>query len=101
MPCCVTTTAAWAGSTGDFATATPQDLASDAAAALAYVKSHPRVLSEKTGYIGHSEGGYLAPIAQQIEPAAFHVYLAGPACRLFPMSCALRFRISGVRKPVR
>ena len=71
-------------STGDFATATPQDLASDAAAALAYVKSHPRVLSEKTGYIGHSEGGYLAPIAQQIEPAAFHVYLAGPALPLVP-----------------
>lgn len=71
-------------STGDFATATPQDLASDAAAALAYVKSHPRVLSAKAGYIGHSEGGYLAPIAQQIEPAAFHVYLAGPALPLVP-----------------
>ncbi|MHA7773668.1 alpha/beta hydrolase family protein [Roseibium sp. M-1] len=71
-------------STGDFSTATARDFAADAAAALSYLKSHPRVSSERTGYLGHSEGGYIAPLAQTREPAAFQIYLAGPALPLLP-----------------
>lgn len=71
-------------STGDFTTATARDLASDAAAALSYLKAHPGILPGKTGYLGHSEGGYIAPIAQTMSAADFHVYLAGPALPLIP-----------------
>ncbi|WP_420334106.1 alpha/beta hydrolase family protein [Roseibium sp.] len=71
-------------STGDFASVTPQELASDAAAALRFLKAHPRIAEGKTGYAGHSEGGYLAPIAQKQVPAAFHVLLAAPALPLLP-----------------
>lgn len=71
-------------STGDFETVTSEGLASDAAAALAYLKSHPRIQSSKTGYLGHSEGGYLAPIAQGMNAAAFHIYLAAPTLPLLP-----------------
>ncbi|MEO1113813.1 MAG: alpha/beta fold hydrolase [Pseudomonadota bacterium] len=71
-------------STGDFASVTPQELASDAAAALRFLKAHPRIAEGKTGYIGHSEGGYLAPIAQRHAPADFQILLAAPALPLLP-----------------
>ncbi|EFO29093.1 alpha/beta fold family hydrolase [Roseibium sp. TrichSKD4] len=71
-------------STGDFASATPKEFAEDAAAALSFLRSHPKVDPQATGYLGHSEGGYIAPMAQQLEPADFHVYLAGPALPLLP-----------------
>lgn len=71
-------------SSGNFEAATASDLAADAAAALAYLKTHPRILSETSGYLGHSEGGYLAPIAHRLMPSDFQVYLAGPAYPLIP-----------------
>jgi len=71
-------------STGDYATATAADFAADAAAALAYLQAHPRVKPDQTGYLGHSEGGYLAPVAQIHTPANFQVFLAGPALPLLP-----------------
>lgn len=74
----------YGGSTGDYASATASDFAADAAAALAYLQSHPRVSADRTGYLGHSEGGYLAPLTQQHTPAGFQVHLAGPALPLLP-----------------
>ncbi len=71
-------------STGNYSAATPADLAADAAAAMTYLKSHTRILPEKTGYIGHSEGGYLAPLAHEMSNAGFQIYLAGPALPLIP-----------------
>ncbi|WP_299482899.1 alpha/beta hydrolase [uncultured Roseibium sp.] len=71
-------------STGDFASVTPSELAADAAAAMRFLKLHPRVAGSKTGYIGHSEGGYLAPIAHKQSSADFHIFLAAPALRLLP-----------------
>ncbi|WP_420411259.1 alpha/beta hydrolase [Roseibium sp.] len=71
-------------STGDHSAATPTDLAADAAAAMTYLKSHPRILPTTTGYLGHSEGGYLAPRAHEVSRSAFQIYLAGPALPLVP-----------------
>jgi hypothetical protein len=65
-------------STGVFSTATTLDFASDAEAALAYLKSRPEVDSQKIGLIGHSEGGVIAPMVAAINhDVAFIVMLAG------------------------
>lgn len=69
-------------STGDYASATTRDFADDAAAALAYLKADARIDAARTAYVGHSEGGLVAPMATQVEPAAALVLLAGPAVPL-------------------
>ena len=46
-------------STGDWATATIDDLAADAAAAVATLQAHPLVTG-RVGVLGHSEGGWVA-----------------------------------------
>ncbi len=68
-----------AESTGDFSEATTQDFANDAASALEFLRSQSGVDISRAGYIGHSEGGFIAPLATQIEPADFMVFLAGPS----------------------
>ena len=47
-------------STGDFASATTADFASDAAAAVKYARGLRYVNKEKVGVLGHSEGGVIA-----------------------------------------
>lgn len=47
-------------STGDWATATVDDLAADAAAAVAALQAHPQVTHGTVGVLGHSEGGWVA-----------------------------------------
>jgi uncharacterized protein len=47
-------------STGTWATATVDDLAHDAAAAVAALRAHPRVAPGAVGVLGHSEGGWVA-----------------------------------------
>jgi pimeloyl-ACP methyl ester carboxylesterase len=69
-------------SSGDFATATTEDFAADAAAALAFLRAQSRVDPERVGYVGHSEGALIAPIATQVEQAQFMVLLAGPTQKL-------------------
>ncbi len=65
-------------STGVFSTATTLDFASDAEAALAFLKSRPEVDSQKIGLIGHSEGGVIAPmVAAMNHDVAFIVMMAG------------------------
>ena len=66
-------------STGDFAAATTEDFASDAATALAYLKSRKEVVPGKTGVLGHSEGALIAPILGGGGGVAWVVLLAGPA----------------------
>jgi uncharacterized protein len=66
-------------STGDYAIATTTDFASDADAAVAYLKTRPEVDHRKIGLIGHSEGGMIAPMAAVSNPdVAFVVMMAGP-----------------------
>ncbi|MEU1332805.1 alpha/beta hydrolase [Streptomyces sp. NPDC005865] len=46
-------------SSGDWRAATLADLAADAAAALAFLRSRPEVRSDAAGLFGHSEGGWV------------------------------------------
>jgi uncharacterized protein len=67
-------------SEGDFASATSEDFALDAAAAVAFLRRDPRIDPERVGLIGHSEGGLIAPLVVVREgTVAFQVLLAGPA----------------------
>lgn len=67
-------------STGKFANATTQDFATDAEAALAYLKTRKEINAKKIGVAGHSEGGIIAPIvAVNNNDVAFIVLLAGTA----------------------
>lgn len=50
------------GSTAGPATVTSADLADDVRAALAYLRSHPRIDGERLGLLGHSEGGIIGPM---------------------------------------
>ena len=66
-------------SSGSMATSTTADLATDAEAGLAYLKTRPDVDPEKMGLLGHSEGGVIAPMVAARNPdVAFIVMLAGP-----------------------
>jgi uncharacterized protein len=67
-------------STGDFAAATPQSFAADAAAAWAFLAAQPGIDTARVGFIGHSEGGMIAPLAvrQHALLPAFVVLLAAP-----------------------
>jgi pimeloyl-ACP methyl ester carboxylesterase len=66
-------------SEGTFATATSEDFALDAAAAVAFLRENPRIDPDRVGLIGHSEGGLIAPlVVVQEETVAFQVLLAGP-----------------------
>ncbi|MBX2870528.1 MAG: alpha/beta fold hydrolase [Saprospiraceae bacterium] len=66
-------------STGDFATATSADFATDVEAAVAYLKTRKDIDASKIGLMGHSEGGLIAPmVAAESKDVAYIVLLAGP-----------------------
>ncbi|MCX6306028.1 MAG: alpha/beta hydrolase [Bacteroidetes bacterium] len=66
-------------SKGEFKTATSLDFATDAEAAFSFLKKHTEIDSAKIGFIGHSEGGLIAPIvASRRRDVAFVVLMAGP-----------------------
>jgi len=63
---------------GNFQTATSLDFADDALAAIEFLESKNFVDKTKTGIIGHSEGGLVAPIAAaQSDKVDFIISLAG------------------------
>lgn len=67
-----------AESTGDFNIATTFDFASDAEAAMRYLKTRKDINPNKIGLIGHSEGGLIAAlVAAQYKNVAFIIMLAG------------------------
>lgn len=83
------------GSTGRFADATSDDFASDAAAAVGYLKTRKEIHPKRIGLIGHSEGGLIAPlVVARTEGVAFVVLMAGPGIpgdsTLILQSAALR-----------
>jgi len=66
-------------SKGDYASATSFDFATDAEAAIAYLKTRKEIDKKKIGLMGHSEGGLIAPlVASRDKDVAFIVMLAGP-----------------------
>jgi pimeloyl-ACP methyl ester carboxylesterase len=68
-----------AASTGTFAGATSADFATDANAAFAFLRARPEIDRHAIGFIGHSEGGMIGPLAAGDNPdTAFLVLLAAP-----------------------
>ncbi|WP_280407049.1 alpha/beta hydrolase family protein [Nocardia carnea] len=57
------------------------DLAADIEAGLGYLRGRPEMDPARIGLLGHSEGGYLAPLvaARPENDVAFAILLAGPA----------------------
>jgi pimeloyl-ACP methyl ester carboxylesterase len=69
-------------STGSFQGATSADFATDAAAAYAFLRGRREIDRDAIGYVGHSEGGMVGPLAAPDSPGlAFMVLLAGPGER--------------------
>jgi pimeloyl-ACP methyl ester carboxylesterase len=69
-----------AKSTGNPDTATTMDLAADAQAALAFLKSRKEIDGSRIGLIGHSEGAIIAPyLAGHSKEVKWLVLLAVPA----------------------
>jgi pimeloyl-ACP methyl ester carboxylesterase len=66
------------GSTGDFGNSTTGDFATDAIAAVDYLRSRKGIDANQIGLIGHSEGGATAVIAaSQSKHVKFIISLAG------------------------
>ncbi len=86
-------------STGRFAEATHEDFVSDALAALTFLRARPDIDPKRIGFIGHSEGGLIAPLAAVRAPdTAFLVLLAGvgvPVDQLLARQSQDILRLSG------
>ena len=66
-------------SKGSFATATTADFATDALAAVQFLRSRAETDPGKVGIAGHSEGGLIAPmVAAESSDVAFIVLMGGP-----------------------
>ncbi|HEY6334019.1 MAG TPA: alpha/beta fold hydrolase [Blastocatellia bacterium] len=67
-----------AKSTGNFATATTEDFASDVRAGIEFLKTRKEVNHKQIGLIGHSEGAIIAPMVAATSPdVGFIVMMAG------------------------
>ncbi len=90
-------------STGEFSTATTQDFASDAQAAIGFLSSIPEIDSQRIGVIGHSEGGIVAAmLAASESPPAHAVMLAGtgvPGDEILLTQGDAIFKRSGAAEP--
>lgn len=64
-------------SQGDWRRATPEELAADGVAAVARLRSEPRIDAQRIGVHGHSQGGTLAPMVAVESNAAFVIASAG------------------------
>jgi len=70
------------GSTGNFSMATSEDFAGDVLAGVEYLKSRKDIDPKQIGLIGHSEGGWIAPMAAtRSQDVAFVVMMAGPGLK--------------------
>ena len=80
-----------AKSTGNWATATSPDHASDANAAFAWLAGRPEIRRDAIGFIGHSEGAVTAPSAMvSNDDVAYFVSLAGPGTDLIQLLLSQR-----------
>ncbi|MFI9509874.1 alpha/beta hydrolase family protein [Nocardia sp. NPDC052566] len=69
------------GTTGKLDDATYADLTDDAAAGVGFLRARPDIDPARVGLLGHSEGGYIAPMvaARPDSGVAFVIMMAGPA----------------------
>jgi len=85
---------------GAYAEATTQDFATDAEAAVAFLRGRPEADAGRIGIVGHSEGGLIAPMVAARDPKlGFVVMLAGPGVRgelLMVEQIALNAKARGV-----
>jgi pimeloyl-ACP methyl ester carboxylesterase len=67
------------GSTGPYAGATSAEFATDANAAFAYLRTRREIAPDAIGFVGHSEGGMIGPLAaMDNSQVVFLVLMAGP-----------------------
>lgn len=86
------------GSTGRYASATSEDFASDALAAVEFLKARKEIDPRRIGLIGHSEGGLIAPmVATRTKDVAFMVLMAGPG---IPGDSTLMLQSAAIRRSV-
>ncbi len=71
------------GSTGSWQESAFEDLAADAAAAIAFARTRPAIDPERVGIHGHSQGGTIAPLAAVRSEADFVI---GSAAAGLPMA---------------
>jgi len=87
------------GSSGNYDAATTADFASDAEAAVAWLKTQSHIDARRIGVLGHSEGGIIAPaVATSDKDVAFVVMIAGPCIRgdkLFVLQSAMTAKAYG------
>lgn len=70
-------------STGDFMNSTTGDFAEDALEGINYLKIRKEINPSMIGFIGHSEGGMIGPLAAaKSDQVAFVVMMAGPGSNL-------------------
>lgn len=67
-----------AASEGDFSSSTTEDFASDAEAALQFLREQKDIDQERIGLIGHSEGGLIAAMIASRYPELAFVITLGP-----------------------
>ncbi|WP_067545827.1 alpha/beta hydrolase family protein [Nocardia crassostreae] len=69
------------GTGGNLDHATYQDLTDDIAAGMTYLRTRSEIDGNRIGLLGHSEGGYLAPLAaaRPESGVAFVILLSGPS----------------------
>jgi pimeloyl-ACP methyl ester carboxylesterase len=87
------------GSSGNYDAATTVDFASDAEAAVAWLRTQAHIDAGRIGVLGHSEGGIIAPaVAAADKGVAFVVMIAGPCIRgdkLFVLQSAMTAKAYG------
>jgi uncharacterized protein len=87
------------GSSGDYDAATTADFASDAQAAVTWLKTQSQIDASRIGVLGHSEGGIIAPsVAAADKSVAFVIMIAGPSIRgdkLFVLQSAMTAKAYG------
>lgn len=88
-----------AESTGEYDLATSADLATDAQAAVEYLRNRSEIDAEEVGLLGHSEGGLIAALAAAEDPTlAFVISMGGPGVTgydLLLLQIDLTMRASG------
>lgn len=68
------------GSTGDWNTASFDDLASDVVAAFEYLKTRPEIDATRIGLLGVSQAGWVMPLAAvRAKDIAFLISISGPS----------------------
>ncbi|MDR1739632.1 MAG: alpha/beta fold hydrolase [Bacteroidales bacterium] len=84
-----------AESTGDYKTATLDDFTTDAAAAVAYLKTRKEINPKKIGIVGHSEGGTIGLMlaGKSNNDLAFIVSMAGATVKGDTLMKAQRYAI--------